>query len=65
MEIKTKLTLTTAMSVEKDLEKEDKDLSVLLGAHSTEQASLEHTDKENDTESDDENKSPGSTKLAT
>jgi hypothetical protein len=30
--IKTKLTLTTAMSIEEDLDKEDKDLSTLLGA---------------------------------
>ena len=35
--IKTKLTLTTAMSIEEDLKKEDKELSTLLsGAHSTE-----------------------------
>ena len=60
MEIKTKLTLTTAMNVEKDLEKEDKDLSILLGAHSTEPASLEPTEDKNDPETDD----TSSTKLA-
>lgn len=60
MQITTKLTLTTAMSVEKDLEKEDKDLSVLLGAQSTEQPSLEPTEEKDDPETND----TGSTKLA-